>query len=61
MNPRTGEVIKVADGEPLPDGFVEVPKHVYEAQLVGRRVLTTRHLRAARKRERQGRKSGRPK
>ncbi len=59
MNPRTGEIIMVKDGEPMPDGFVAVPKHVAEAQLIGKRVLASRSLRRLRKIARQNRKAGR--
>ena len=59
MNTNTGEIIKLKADEALSPDFVEVSSAVAKAQLVGRRAIDKKALRALRKRERQARRKGR--
>ena len=59
MNPTTGQVIALDRGDAIPNGFLSVPNHVAEAQLIGQRKMASKSLRRLRKIQRQNRKAGR--
>ena len=59
MNPNSGQVIALLEGELIPGGFVPVAPHVAEAQLAGQKVLASKSLKRLRKIHRKARKQGR--
>ena len=55
MNPGTGEVVQIASGELIPEGYVFVSEYVAKAQLTGQRQLASKSLRRLRQSVRAGR------